>query len=237
MIGENDKGVVLVLSKKNIVLSLTANILIVIATIGVVISYFCGNDGEYHIPPTFRFCLFTTDSNILCMLTALILACFEVRYLVTGKAIPKLAVWLKFVGSTAVAVTFSVVVLFLGPMTDFVSMVFGGTSVYMHFAGPLLGFVSFCFWENIHPVSKKMLLPALVPTLIYGIVYLVMVVAIGSERGGWIDFYGFNIGGFWYLTCLAIWLLTLGLAAILRLIHNRMTKTASAKTVTQQDTH
>ena len=106
-------------------------------------------------------------------------------------------------------------------MTDFMTMVFGGTSVYMHFAGPLLAFASFCFTETIHPVSKKMLIPAIIPALIYGTVYTVMVVFIGKENGGWIDFYGFNTGGFWYISCPVMVLVTLGLAAILRLIHNK----------------
>lgn len=215
------------LSQKKTVISLILNLLIVVVTIGVVISYFCGNDGEYHIPPSFRFNLFTTDSNILCALTALILAFFEVRFLRTGKAVPTIAILLKFVGTTAVAVTFAVVVLFLGPTTDFISMVFGGTSLYMHFAGPLIGMISFCFVETIYPVSKKMLLPAVIPTAIYGIVYIIMVILIGSERGGWIDFYGFNIGGFWYLSGMAIVLLTLALAAVMRLIHNKCVRAAA----------
>ena len=180
------------LSQKKTVISLILNLLIVVVTIGVVISYFCGNDGEYHIPPSFRFNLFTTDSNILCALTALILAFFEVRFLRTGKAVPTIA-----------------------------------TSLYMHFAGPLIGMISFCFVETIHPVSKKMLLPAVIPTAIYGIVYIIMVILIGSERGGWIDFYGFNMGGFWYLSGMAIVLLTLALAAVMRLIHNKCVRAAA----------
>ena len=212
------------LSKKNAVISLAINIFITIATIVVVISYFCGNDGEYHIPPLFRFNLFTTDSNILCMLTALIMACFEIRFLKTGKAIPKLAVILKFIGSTAVALTFVVVVLFLGPSTDFIGMVFGGTSVYMHFAGPLLAFISFCFTERICHIEKKFLIPSVIPTSLYGMLYITMVIFIGEKNGGWYDFYGFNIGGFWYLSCMVIILATLGLAALLRIIHNKNIK-------------
>lgn len=212
------------LSKKNTIISLVMNIIIALATLGVVISYFLGNDGQYNIPPSFRFFLFTTDSNILCMLTAIIMSYFEIRYLKTGKEIPEIAVILKLIGSNAVTLTFTVVVLFLGPMTDFVTMVFGGTSVYMHFAGPILAFVSFCFVENIHKISKKILIPAVVPTLIYGIVYTIMVVFIGSENGGWIDFYQFNTGGFWYISCIAIVLVSLGLAALLRLIHNKNIK-------------
>lgn len=211
-------------SCKRVVLSLVMNLIIVAATIGVVVSYFCGNDGEYHIPPSFRFCLFTTDSNILCMLTALILAVFEIRFLRKGKPVPRLALIMKFFGSSAVALTFAVVVLFLGPSTDFVTMVFGGTSIYMHFAGPLLGVGSFCFVENAFRLEKKLLIPAIIPTAIYAAVYITMVVFIGSENGGWYDFYGFNIGGFWYISCLAIILLSLGLAAVLRLLHNKISK-------------
>lgn len=209
------------LSKKKAIISLAINIIITIATIGVVISYFLGNDGEYKIPPSFRFFLFTTDSNVLCMLSAVIIGFFEIRCLKTGKEIPPVAVIIKFVGTAAVVLTFTVVVLFLGPMTDFMTMVFGGTSIYMHFAGPLLAFVSFCFTETVHPVSKKMLIPAIIPALVYGSVYTVMVVFIGKENGGWIDFYGFNTGGFWYISCPVMVLVTLGLAAILRLIHNK----------------
>lgn len=212
------------LARKNLIISLVMNLIITLATIGVVISYFLGNDGQYHIPPSFRFYLFTTDSNILCMFTAAIMSFFEIRYLRTGKEIPKAAILLKFIGSTAVALTFAVVVLFLGPTTDFMTMVFGGTSVYMHFAGPILAFVSFCFLENIYSVGKIVLIPAIVPTFIYGIAYTTMVVFIGSENGGWVDFYGFNIGGFWYLSCAAIILVTLGLAAVLRMIHNQSVK-------------
>lgn len=218
------------LSKKNTVISLIMNILITIATVCVVISYYCGNDGEYHIPPSFRFCLFTTDSNILCALSAAILAFFEIRYLKTGKTIPKTAVALKLTGTTAVALTFVVVVLFLGPSTNFINMVFGGTSVYMHFAGPLLGIISFCFIERLHIIEKKLLIPAVIPAAIYGAVYIVMVVFIGERNGGWYDFYGFNIGGFWYLSCVVIILVTLGLAAFLRLLHNRLVRSSSSKT-------
>ena len=209
------------ISRKIAAVSLAVNIVIVLSTIGIIVSYFLGNDGQYHIPLSFRFFLFTTDSNIICMMTSAVLSFFEIRFLKTGKEIPRLPLILKFAGATAVALTFWVVVLFLGPNTDFMTMVFGGTSVYMHFAGPILAFVSFCFIENIHRISLKMLFPAALPTFIYGIVYVTMVVFIGSENGGWTDFYGFNTGGLWYISFPAICLLSLGLAAVLRIIHNK----------------
>ncbi len=214
--------------RKNMIISLVINIVIVLVTAGVVISYFLGNDGEYHIPPNFRFCLFTTDSNILCALSALVMAVFEARYLKTGREIPKAAVVFKLIGSTAVALTFVVVVVFLGPLMGFVSMVFGGTSFYMHFSGPILAFVSFCFFENVHHISKRLMLMSLIPTILYAIVYLTMVLIIGEENGGWYDFYSFNMGGFWYLSSTAIMLVTLGLGAVLRFVHNKRTKKLKA---------
>jgi len=54
--------------------------------------------------------------------------------------------------------------------------------------------------------------------------YVTMVIFIGEKNGGWYDFYGFNIGGFWYLSCMVIILATLGLAALLRIIHNKNIK-------------
>ena len=130
----------------------------------------------------------------------------------------------KFIGSTAVTLTFVVVVLFLGPTTDFMTMVFGGTSIYMHFAGPLLAIVSFCFIEKIYRIEKKFLIPSVIPTVMYAVIYVTMVIFIGENNGGWYDFYGFNIGGFWYISCVAVILASLGLAALLRLIHNKMIK-------------
>lgn len=229
MIKYQNKGTMKMLSRKNAVISLTMNIIITIATVIVIISYYCGNDGEYHIPPNFRFYLFTTDSNILCAISAAVLAVFEIRFLKTGKEIPKAAMAFKLIGCTAVALTFAVVILFLGPSTDFISMVFGGTSVYMHFAGPLLGIISFCFIERLHFLEKKLLIPAVIPTAIYGVVYVTMVVFIGEKNGGWYDFYGFNLGGFWYLSCVVIILVSLGLGALLRLVHNKLVRTSLTK--------
>ena len=60
--------------------------------------------------------------------------------------------------------------------------------------------------------------------LIYGIVYLTMVVFIGENNGGWIDFYHFNIGGFWYISFLAVLAVTLLIASAERLIYNKLSR-------------
>ncbi len=211
--------------KKRITAAFVMNIIIFLATLSVVISYYCGNTGSFNIQPHLRYCLFTTDSNIFCALTSLIAAAAEGRIL-AGKAdrIPLWAVALKLAGTVSVMLTFCVVAFFLGPMDNFFSWMFGGTSVYMHTLGPILAFVSLTFFENGTIIPKKLIPLGAISVLIYGIVYITMVVFVGEDKGGWPDFYKFNMGGLWYISFGAILLVTLGLAAMIRLIYNRRTR-------------
>ena len=71
--------------KKKLIAAAVMNIIIFLSTTGIMISYFLGNEGEYHILPMQRFWLFTTDSNILCAVTSLIAAISEMRILL-GKS-------------------------------------------------------------------------------------------------------------------------------------------------------
>ena len=211
--------------KKKLTAAVVMNIIIFLATTGIVVSYFMGNEGEYHISPMQRFWLFTTDSNILCAVTSLVAAVFELRIL-TGKAkgLPLVVAAMKYAGTIAVLLTFTVVMCFLGPTMGYVEMLFTGTSIYMHLLGPVMAFVSFAFLENGIVLKKRMIPLGALSVLIYGIVYVTMVVFIGAENGGWMDFYGFNIGGFWYISFTAIVLVAVGLAAVVRLVYNRGSK-------------
>lgn len=211
-------------SRKKLYISLAMNIFIFLATTGVVISYFFGNDGQYHIEPSFRFNLFTTDSNILCGVSALVMAVFEIRLMKIKKTIPKWAFILKYTGTCALAVTFFTVIFFLGPSTNFMEMVFGGTSIYMHFLGPIIAFVSFCFFETSKPLSMPVSLMGIIPTALYGAWYCTEVVFITESNGGWMDFYGFNQGGYWYITYPVMVLASFGLCMLVRALHNAVNK-------------
>lgn len=213
------------MNKKRITAAFVINLIIFLATTGVVISYFFGNDGEYHIDPLGRFRLFTTDSNILCAVTSLIAAVAELRIL-TGKAdkLPFAVQVMKYIGTTAVMLTFTVVVTFLGPTMGYIEMLFVGTSIYMHLLGPILAFVSFVFLEEGNALKKRIIPLGGASVFVYGIYYLVRFVFIEPVGSGWYDFYGFNIGGFWYISFVVLNLVGVGLAALLRLLHNRKYK-------------
>ncbi len=211
----------IVTDKKRLIAAAVINIIIFIVTAGIVVSYFFGNDGEYHIDPLGRFRLFTTDSNILCAVTSFIAAICEIRILAgKSEALPLWAQTLKYIGTVAVLLTFTVVVTFLGPTMGYIQMLFVGTSVYMHLLGPVLAFASFVFLEEGTKLAKRVIPLGALSIFIYGIYYLIRFVFIEPASSGWYDFYGFNIGGFWYISFIAVNLVGIGLAAVIRLLHN-----------------
>ena len=166
------------------------------------------------------FVFFTNDSNILAALCGLVLIPFNVKAIISGRdEIPQWALLLKFVGTVAVTLTMMVVVLFLGPTQGY-GIMFAGVALYLHLICPLLAIISFCFLERGISLSKKQMLWGIVPTLIYGTVYLIMVVF--TEK--WPDFYGFNMGGYWYISYVALPAVTCVFALAIRTLHNRAEK-------------
>lgn len=163
---------------------------------------------------------FTVDSNILAALCGLVLVPFNLKALKSGKdEIPKWALVLKFVGTVAVTLTMLVVILFLGPTQGY-GIMYAGVTFDLHLTCPLLCIISFCFLERGIVLSKKQTLWGIVPTLVYGTVYLILVVFVKA----WPDFYGFNIGGFWYISYIVLPAVTYIFALGLRALHNKAEK-------------
>lgn len=211
------------MSKTKNIISLIINAAIFVTTVFVLFFtlFFKADPLIKHGYETFKF--FTTDSNILSAIAALIVLIFQIRIL-TGKSkeIPRWAMILKYIGTTAVMVTFTVVMTFLGPLYTYY-FVLKGTAFYMHLVGPLLALVSLWLFEPYYVIPKRVIHLAVIPTAVYGAVYLTEVLIIG-EFDGWDDFYGFNTGGMWYLSVAMIILGTYILAIVIRLLHNHCTK-------------
>jgi hypothetical protein len=123
----------------------------------------------------------------------------------------------------AVMLTFITVIVLLMPYYG-APLMYQGTGMYMHLAGPLAALITFLFLENDYRIKIPESFLALVPSLLYGAVYLVEVVIIGEQNGGWMDFYTFNRGGLWYITMPVILVATYVIATVTRLIHNKLTK-------------
>jgi len=211
--------------KRNII-SLILNILMFIFVLGSVIYRFTPA-GEAQIEEGFSIggtnCLvfFTVQSNILAAITSLLVIPYNIKSIKNNSdLIPKWTLTLKFIGTVVVTVTLMVVLLFLGPTKGYLNQ-FKETRLFLHLICPLLSIVSFCFFERGHKFSSKEILLSLIPELLYGLLYLYNVVITSN----WPDFYGFNIGGRWYITYIVILVATYIFSFILCKIHNKFEKT------------
>ena len=172
-----------------------------------------------------KFIFFTVQSNVLAALALLICLPFKFIRLIKGAPLPRFCPVFTLVAVTASTVTFMTVLLFLGPTLGYGSMYLGNNFI-LHLVCPLLAAVSFA--ADVYSDKKlsfRYTPLCMLPTALYGAVYMVMVVVIGKERGGWSDFYGFNTGGFWYVSVVvmlaASYLIGVGLWAAHKLAEKR----------------
>lgn len=203
-------------------ISFFSNLLLVVLVVySVAKFFFASGDGNMEVKGPLCFRYFTIDSNILAAIASLLLLPCEFRC-ISGKsdAVPPALNVLKLAGTTAVAITFAVVLVFLGPTMGYGKM-FEGTNVLMHAICPILAIVSFLFFDGGSPLSEKQSRPALLPVVVYGFGYLLMVVILTETRGGWPDFYGFNAGGLWPVSIIIMFSVNILFVWLLRKLHNR----------------
>ncbi|MCR5612037.1 MAG: hypothetical protein K6F68_09465 [Clostridiales bacterium] len=205
------------------ILSLVSNALIFVLTAYSVISFYVkGGDANMKVRNEKCFEYFTVDSNILAAITSAVMIVFNIMsFSKGGFAAPMWALVFKLVGATAVGLTFLVVVTMLAPFAEkgFFSL-FEGSSFFMHFLTPVLAMLSFVLFEGGMRIGFINILFALIPTIIYAVVYFIMVLIVGEEKGGWNDFYGFNKGGKWYITAPVIIGMTALISFGLIALHN-----------------
>ena len=167
------------------------------------------------------FCMFTVNSNILDAVAMMMILPYTLDGLRKHNYhLPKWLVVFVFSGVTAVSLTFVISLCVLAPVKGFVP-IFTGSRFFLHFICPVLAILAFCFCMSEQRITFTDSLFALIPVTIYSTLYYIMVEVIGEENGGWNDFYGF-------LTLLPHWIpislilpVTLGIATVIRLLHNR----------------
>lgn len=168
-------------------------------------------------PVIFRY--FTVDSNLFCAVTMIVSAFLLFRRMSgrePSEKIVEAAMLFRYMGTVAVTVTMLTVMFFLVFLYGIKSM-FGGWNFWLHLLGPVLAILSFVLLERDggYPKKRQVLL-SLLPVILYGAVYLVMVVVLGEENGGWPDFYGFNRTGKWYLSFIGMIIGTAIIGTVIR---------------------
>ena len=126
----------------------------------------------------------------------------------------------KFAAAMCLMVTFSVVLLFLGPVFGFQGM-YSNMLLFMHLVIPLISFAEYLFFCRPHPHFLVTLLPVSAVVL-YGSCYLINVIVNWTgEIPNPNDFYGFASWGIvpgallFILLCAATW----GMSVLCRLLN------------------
>lgn len=168
------------------------NVLIVISvSILATRGFFFGAGGGQVGPNIVRtgyFKPYTIDSNIFGGVAALLL-------IIKRKAIPKWVAQVYLMATCCLALTLILTAGFLAPMRalgggNYFSMFFGDM-FFSHLVNPMLTVLTFTCLMKEHIFSRKDCILAMTPTIIYSIVYFIMVVILKR----WNDFYGFTFGG------------------------------------------
>ena len=200
---------------------ISASIVAVCVCVGVTMNLVTLYDENFDHMGIRTFCMFTVDSNILAGLSMLLCLPYTVDGLRSGYYhLPDWVVVLMHIAVTAVSLTFLVSLFILAPVKGF-ALIFSGSRFFLHGVCPILCIVAFCCFINSHLVRFHESLLALIPVVIYAVVYLVMVVFIGEERGGWNDFYGFTTRVPIWVSFAVILPLTAAIILLLRLGHNQ----------------
>ena len=170
--------------------SVVVNLAIVLCTAGAIIKH--GRNSPMKV--VLRY--FTALSNILCAIAALAV--------VIGRLcgqVPQAVLVLKYISTCAVTVTLRTVLAFLGPMIGYKPLL-TGPDFWLHLVCPVLAIVSLLAWDKPNLGIGAVLLGAL-PVVAYGLLYLSKVILAPAEKR-WDDFYGFNRGGRWPVSFVAI---------------------------------
>lgn len=136
---------------------------------------------------------FTTDSNILACIASVLCTAYD-----TGDKRPHAVTVFRFACTAAVSITLLTVVLFLAPTAalkegNFYPALsfFKGNVFVLHFSTPVLSVIALLLSGDGTRLKRAESLWALLPVMIYSLVYLFMVVIVRA----WNDWYGFTFGG------------------------------------------
>lgn len=178
-------------------LSLIINLTVVFLEV-MAVSFFFTRDTQSVLGVSGSTCFryFTIDSNIIAALGCLVQVPFCIKALKSGSEVrPAWAYKLKYVGTVLVTLTMLVVVCYLIPVQG-VELMTASSNLYLHIICPPLVILSFLLFEK-GEIKKRDALLSTGTVFVYALVYLIMVVAIGPDKGGWPDFYNFNDNNTW----------------------------------------
>ena len=179
-------------------------------------------ENGHDVRALFRY--FTTISNIIIALASSFIIPFAINGIRKKRfTIPKWLSMVHFSGTvcTTIVIIFALVIIL--PYDR--AFAIENQNFFLHIVSPIAILVSYFMVESKYVYTLKEKLICLIPFFIYSIVYLIMVVLIGKENGGWKDLYMLNTFAPFYITTpiayLFAFLVTLILKKASDILNNR----------------
>lgn len=213
------KKYLIALEETHSIVALAAGILIFALALSSIFVVIDTHNSAYEHPLHY----FTVWSNIL----SAVASAFMVPYAVEGIkkkrfVLPRWVVLLQYAGANCVAITLVSALTIILPTQG--AMAVSGTNFWLHLITPALTIVLFQCVETGIRFKRPESLLTLIPYWVYMVVYLIEVVAIGKDNGGWSDFY--KAQAFWPMWISVLLMLTIGIvvSSVLFAVHNRQAK-------------
>ena len=152
---------------------------------------------------------FTFQSNLFMGVVAFVYAYYQLLIIrKKSDKLPHVLLVFNHVGVTAVSLTFIIVILFLAPGYGF-NLMYNGANLFFHGIVPVVAMVNYMFIEKECAIKFKDTLFSMIPPIIYGLVYFIVVASMNGYGNINIDFYLFGkdgpfIGALYYLAIVAI---------------------------------
>ncbi len=136
---------------------------------------------------------YTVLSNLYAGTVFLFCGIFRLRRM-RGKGYP--LPWLnllKLSSASCVGVTFTVVMVYLGSIYGY-GLMLQGANLYFHLIVPVVAVLSYLFSRPLGETNFLSCFPALVPTVLYGIFYVVNLLVNGREGNDFYYFFQWGVG-------------------------------------------
>ena len=200
-------------------------ILVIIANIAIWINLSNALNSEFENMGLKTFRMFTTLSNLILSVGAILAIPYQIEGLKKNNYhLPRWIVYFLYSGVTGVSVTFVTAISVISISEGFKDAMFNGTNLFMHTINPITAILLFTIVNDDHHLYYKSIIYAFLPEFVYSIIYIIMAFIIGEANGGWTDHYKFNEYIPWPITLIVMYAMTMGIALLIRLIHNHVHK-------------
>ena len=211
---------------RSVIALMSCIITYVLSIFAIVASLIMYTRENWNLSDFFRY--FTTLSNMVTGISAGFIIPFAINGIRKKRFVyPHWLSMMHYTGTIATTMTMIFTLVFILPFDP--EFALGDYNFFLHIICPIAILISFQLVEFGRELTRRDSLVCLIPFFLYTWVYLIMVVFIGKENGGWEDLYMLNTFVPFYISMPLVWILAYFIAFLIRLPHNSLVKIRKEK--------